>query len=79
MFMNNGCDSNFEGEIVWYKPIHTIFSKLLDGAGSSVIEFINIPIKQVTICVVFMLTPVTMVYTLTFSASFHVQYCQVHS
>jgi hypothetical protein len=44
IFMNSGCNSEFEGELEWYKPAIKVLNKLLEAAGNSVIEFINIPI-----------------------------------
>jgi hypothetical protein len=29
IYMNSGCDSNFEGELEWYKPALKILNKLL--------------------------------------------------
>ena len=43
--MTSGCDSEFEGELAWYKPAFDIIDNLLQAAGDAVIEFINIPIK----------------------------------
>lgn len=31
--MASGCDSEFEGELVFYKPVLDIIEKLLDGAS----------------------------------------------
>lgn len=47
IFMGSGCDSNFEGEMLWYQPAHEILSELLNEAGKSVIEFVNIPINVI--------------------------------
>jgi hypothetical protein len=45
--MSTGCNSEFEGEIVWYQPVHAIVTKLLDTAADSILEFINIPINVI--------------------------------
>jgi len=44
IFMNSGCDSNFEGELLFYTAIHKLAIDLFDAAGDAVIEFFNIPI-----------------------------------
>lgn len=33
IYMASGCDSEFEGELVFYKPVLDIIEKLLDGAS----------------------------------------------
>eukprot|EP00957_Ditylum_brightwellii_P211836 15366656-Ditylum_brightwellii.AAC.1 len=47
IFMSTGCNSNFEGEMLWYSPIFTIITELLDDVQASILEFINIPVSLV--------------------------------
>ena len=44
VFMNGGCDSNFEGELEQHNLLTSILIDLLEAASDSVIEFFNFPI-----------------------------------
>jgi hypothetical protein len=44
VYMKSGCNSEFEGELEIYNTAITFLKSLLEAAGNSVIEFINIPI-----------------------------------
>jgi hypothetical protein len=46
--MSTGCNSEFEGEIVWYQPSHAIVTKLLGAPADSILEeLIPIPINVI--------------------------------
>jgi len=47
VYMSTGCDSNFEGELIWYPQIFKIIVELLKDIGKSILEFINIPVSIV--------------------------------
>lgn len=47
IYLAGACDNDFGGELLLYTNIVSILEKLLDAAGDSVLEFVNIPIQVV--------------------------------
>ena len=47
ILLTDGCDSNFDAELIFYESVWTIIEKLLKQAGSSIIEFLNLPVTVI--------------------------------
>lgn len=45
IYMASGCDSEFEGELLWYGPAFDIIDKLIDAASDVIGQFFNAPVE----------------------------------
>lgn len=47
VYMSTGCDSNFEGELEYYKPVFGIIEMLLDDTQKTILPPLNLPVSLV--------------------------------
>lgn len=47
VYMSTGCDSNFEGELEYYKPVFGIIELLLDDTQKTILPPLNLPVSLV--------------------------------
>lgn len=48
VYMSTGCDSNFEGELEYYKPVLEVIELLLDDTQETILPPLNLPVSLVS-------------------------------